>query len=138
VLAPFVAPHGHPDAPLSSSPPRRRCTNKHSKRALHVAPFAAAPLRRVSTRALLPCRPVNSFLSLGAAHIASTQCTAIKGGHPWCLVRASTVSTSFLWILTLRRCQATSPYLSPRAQVLELRQSPELLPNPKNQHLPHR
>jgi hypothetical protein len=80
--------------PLSSSPPRCRHTDKHSSRALHAVPFATMPLRRVSTHALPPCRAINSFLSLGAARIASTQCTAIKGGHHRCLVRASTVSAS--------------------------------------------
>jgi hypothetical protein len=33
-----------------------------------------------------------------------------------------------LYFPPLRRCQAASPHLSPRAQVLELRKAPELLP----------
>jgi hypothetical protein len=33
------------------------------------------------------------------------------------------------------QCQATSPLLSPRALVLELQQSPELLPDLKDRHL---
>jgi hypothetical protein len=49
-------------------------------------PFAAAPLRRAE--------PLPPSLSPDAAHVASTQCTTIKGGHPLRLVRTSIVSAS--------------------------------------------
>jgi hypothetical protein len=89
---PLVASRGHLDAPLSSSLPRRRCTGKHSSCALHAAPFC-----RCATRARSLCHraePPPHFLSHGTACIASTQCTAIKGGHPLRLVRTRVVSAS--------------------------------------------
>jgi hypothetical protein len=58
--------------------------------------FVATPLRCVSTLALPPRRAVTSSppLSHGVARVASTQCMAIKGGHPLYLVHTSTVSAS--------------------------------------------
>jgi hypothetical protein len=50
---------------------------------LQVTPIAAAPLHRVSARSLYHrTEPSPPFLSPGAAHVASTHCTAIKGGPP--------------------------------------------------------
>jgi hypothetical protein len=106
--------------------------------ALHVTPIAAVPLRRVSARSL--CRraePSPPFLSPGTARIASMQCTTIKGGPPitscWrhhpCPPLISHHHHAHLYFLPRRRCQATSPLLSPRALVQELCQSSELHPD---------
>jgi hypothetical protein len=71
---------------------------------------------------------------LTQARVASTQFMAIKGGH--LCISSTTAPCSPLVsrhrriasiFLPLRRCQAASPHLSPRAQVLELRKAPELL-----------
>jgi hypothetical protein len=108
-------PAHHPDAGVRTMP---------SSRALHVTPIAAAPLCRVITHSL--CRrtePSPPFLSPGAAHVASTQCTAIKGGPPVasrpcqrpCPSLISHHRHACLCFLPCHRCQATSPLLSPRA-----------------------
>jgi hypothetical protein len=118
----------------SASPPRQPLPLLPS---LRFAP-------RERTLTLLPRRakPSPPLLSHGVACDASTQCMAIKGGHPLHLIRTSTVSASDKpsplcspLFSALHRCQATSPHLSPRTQVLELHQSLELLPNPKDWHL---
>jgi hypothetical protein len=62
---------------------QRRCTDKFSSCALHAAPIATAPLRRMSVRSF--CRhtePSPPFLSPCAGHVSPMQCMAIKGGHP--------------------------------------------------------
>jgi hypothetical protein len=60
-------------------------------------PFTQPPFCCCAMRArLLYCctKPSPPFLSHGAARIASTQCMAIKGGHPLRLIRTSAVSAS--------------------------------------------
>jgi hypothetical protein len=111
--------------------------------AAHV-PFARLPLllHLYTTRACSLCRLTEQsppILSPGAARVASTQCTTTKGGHPLHLVYTSAVSASGkLSPLRLPMFPTTSSmpshltHLSPRMQVPEFRQSPELLPDPKD------
>jgi hypothetical protein len=113
-------PAHHPDASVWTTP---------SSRALHVAPIAVVPLRHASGRSLyLRTEPSPPFLSPGAAHVTPTQCTTIKGGHPvashpcqrLCLPPVSRHHRARLYFPPRRWCRATSPLLSPRAQVQEL------------------
>jgi hypothetical protein len=134
---PPCPPH-HPDTGVRTTP---------SSRALHVTPIAATPLHHVSARSLCHHAELSPpFLSSGVARVTSTQCTTIKGGppvasrpcqHP-CPPPVSRQRRACLYFLPHRQCQATSPLLSPRAQVQELRQRSDLHPDPKNQHLHHR
>jgi hypothetical protein len=129
-------PAHHPDTGIWTGP---------SSLALHVAPIAAAPLRRMST--CLFCHhaePSPPILSPGAARVTPMQCTAIKGGDPIasrplqrpCPPLVSRHRRAHLCFPPCHRCRATSPLLSPRAQVQEFCQSSELHPNPKDRHLP--
>jgi hypothetical protein len=117
---------------LSSSPPRQRRMDKCPPRCLHArrchCDVAATPCCACehARSATAPSRHL--LLSLCVGCVAPMQCAAIKEDLPrafcprpdCCLPPVS---------------QATSPDLSPRAQVSKLRKASELLPDQLKSHL---
>jgi hypothetical protein len=157
---PSLAPRSHgvlaqvhlPRALSSATPwlahPCQRRTDKRNLRRLHARPL---PLQRRCCTLLHVCalpslcrraEPPPPSLPPHAGRVTSMQYMAIKGGQlcissatapcPPPVSRHCRITSVFP---SLRRCQAASPHLSPRVQVPELREAPELLPVQFKSHL---
>jgi hypothetical protein len=137
-------------SPPSVALTRGRC-RRHPRCGLQhvcVLRLCAAPSCPISPRACTTTRStaaLNRDLPLSLltlAHVTSTQYAAIKGGH--LCISSTTVPCPPLVsrrrciasvIPLLCQCQASSPHLSPHAQVLELHKAPKQLPLRFKSHL---
>jgi hypothetical protein len=134
--------------PLSSSPSDAGVwTKSPPSHALHGA-RCHCTLRRVSARSLCHCvDPSPPSLSPWIGPCCFHTMRSYKRSPLSCLLFTLSASCpplvsrhhrARLCFLPHHRCRATSPLLSPRGQVQELRQTSELLPDLKDRHLHRR